>query len=41
LAGTSKLREMLESGVSADEIIAAWAGELDDFAEVRQAYLIY
>jgi uncharacterized protein YbbC (DUF1343 family) len=41
LSGTSKLGEMLESGVSADEIIAAWAVELDDFAEVRQAYLIY
>lgn len=41
LAGTTKLREQIESGMSAAEIRASWEGGLIEFREVREKYLIY
>ncbi|MGE5680142.1 MAG: exo-beta-N-acetylmuramidase NamZ domain-containing protein [Bacillota bacterium] len=41
LAATPKLREMIDSGKTAEEIFSAWKGELDGFKAVRQKYLLY
>ncbi len=41
LAGTTRLREMLEAGATADEIVAAWAGSAEQFAARRAPYLLY
>ena len=41
LSGSPRLREMVDAGASVDVVEAAWAGELDDFDERRQPYLIY
>ncbi len=41
LAGTDRLVESLELGVSAEEIVASWAEDLRRFSEIRAAYLIY
>jgi uncharacterized protein YbbC (DUF1343 family) len=41
LAGTNKLRQDLESGRSADEIITGWQPDLEEFSKRRQPYLLY
>lgn len=41
LAGTKKLREQIESGLSAEEIRATWKEGLKDFSKVREKYLLY
>lgn len=41
LAGTAKLQEQIESGMSASEIRATWESGLIEFKNQRQKYLIY
>ncbi|MEO1064516.1 MAG: DUF1343 domain-containing protein [Actinomycetota bacterium] len=41
LAGTTRLRELLEAGAPAAEIVAAWADEVAAFDELRRPYLRY
>ena len=41
LAGTKKLREQIEAGVSENEIRKSWEKGLNDFKTMRQKYLIY
>ncbi|AWI25542.1 DUF1343 domain-containing protein [Flavobacterium pallidum] len=41
LAGTKKLREQIEAGMTAAEIRASWETGLIEFREIRRKYLIY
>lgn len=41
LAGTEKLQEQIENGVSPEEIRKSWTKELNDFKEIRKKYLLY
>jgi len=41
IAGTTKLREQIESGFSIEEIAASWRAGEEDFAERRKPYLLY
>jgi uncharacterized protein YbbC (DUF1343 family) len=41
LAGTDRLRRLIQAGMSADDIIAAWQKENELFAESRKKYLLY
>lgn len=41
LAGTKKLQEQIEKGVSENEIRASWVKGLNEFKEMRKKYLIY
>jgi len=41
LAGTKKLQQQIESGISEEEIRKSWNKGLIDFKEMRQQYLIY
>jgi uncharacterized protein YbbC (DUF1343 family) len=41
IAGTTKIREAIEAGVSIGEIESSWNGELKSFLNVRQKYLLY
>lgn len=41
LAGTNKLKEQIEQGLSFDEIKATWQDSLSAFKETRAKYLIY
>ena len=41
LAGTDRLRLMIDEGRSAEEIVATWAGPLERFRTLRDSYLIY
>ena len=41
LAGTTDVRAQIEAGWSADEIEAAWAGDVEDFKQQRAPYLLY
>ncbi|WP_428742721.1 exo-beta-N-acetylmuramidase NamZ family protein [Tenacibaculum sp.] len=41
LAGTKKLQEQIEQGLSEEEIKASWQQNLEDFKKVREQYLIY
>jgi uncharacterized protein YbbC (DUF1343 family) len=41
LAGTKKLQEQIEKGVSENNIRASWQKGLTDFKEMRSKYLIY
>ena len=41
LAGTGRLRRLIQTGVSADEVIAVWQKENERFAESRMKYLLY
>ncbi|MGH9766007.1 MAG: hypothetical protein ACREAB_01130 [Blastocatellia bacterium] len=41
IAGTTKLREQIESGVSIKEIAASWTAGEEDFAQRRKPYLLY
>ena len=41
LAGTKKLQQQIESGVSENEIRKSWEKGLQDFKKMREKYLIY
>lgn len=41
LAGTDALVAALDEGISADEIVATWAADLQDFGQLRLQYLLY
>ncbi len=41
LAGTKKLQQQIESGVSEEDIRESWKKGLEDFRAMRQKYLIY
>ena len=41
LAGTSKLQQQIEEGLSEDEIRNSWSGGLSEFKHMRNNYLIY
>jgi uncharacterized protein YbbC (DUF1343 family) len=41
LAGTKKLQQQIESGLSEDEIRASWAPGLAEFKKIRKLYEIY
>lgn len=41
LAGTDKLRQMIDAGKSEDEIRATWQDELKAFRQTRSKYIIY
>lgn len=41
LAGTKKLQEQIEKGISQEEIKASWKEGLDTFKKIREKYLIY
>lgn len=41
LAGTKKLQEQIEAGVSEEEIRNSWKQGLDNFKKIRAKYLIY
>ncbi|HSJ32932.1 MAG TPA: DUF1343 domain-containing protein [Longimicrobiales bacterium] len=41
LAGTTRVRTMIEEGASLDEITATWPSQLSSFAAVRGRYLLY
>ena len=41
LAGTKKLQQQIEAGVSEDDIRKSWEKGLSDFKEMRKKYLIY
>ncbi len=41
LAGTKKLQQQIEAGVSEKEIRKSWEKDLNDFKEMRKKYLIY
>ena len=41
LAGTKKLREQIEAGISENEIRKSWEKGLNDFKTMRKKYLIY
>ncbi|MDY0077255.1 MAG: DUF1343 domain-containing protein [Bacteroidales bacterium] len=41
LAGNSTLRKQIEAGLSAEEIRASWAAELDLYKKIRIKYLLY
>ncbi|MTE26779.1 exo-beta-N-acetylmuramidase NamZ family protein [Winogradskyella ouciana] len=40
-AGTAKLQQQIEAGLSEAEIRATWKDDLDDYKEMREKYLIY
>ena len=41
LSGSTRLREQITAGASADDVIGAWSAELAEFDRRRQQYLIY
>ncbi|MCG9970749.1 exo-beta-N-acetylmuramidase NamZ family protein [Christiangramia crocea] len=41
LAGTEKLQQQIEEGLSANEIKASWQDGLKEYGEVRKKYLLY
>lgn len=41
LAGTPRLREMIDQGNTPEDIIKSWQKELADFKKVRSKYLLY
>ncbi|MCL8008172.1 DUF1343 domain-containing protein [Gelidibacter japonicus] len=41
LAGTTKLQEQVESGMSSDEIKETWKDGLEKYAAIREKYLLY
>ena len=41
LAGTSKLQDQIQKGLSEKDIKATWAKGLEEFKQVRKAYLLY
>jgi len=41
LAGSSTLRDQIDSGVSAPEIAESWMPAVDEFLKLRQPFLLY
>lgn len=41
LAGTTDLQEQIEAGMSSEEIRATWKDGLEEFAQLREKYLLY
>ncbi|CAM1353577.1 exo-beta-N-acetylmuramidase NamZ domain-containing protein [Tenacibaculum insulae] len=41
LAGTQKLQQQIEKGLSESEIKATWSKDLEEFKKVREKYLMY
>ena len=41
LAGGNDLREMIESGFTAEDIRSSWQDDLDHFSSIRSKYLLY
>jgi uncharacterized protein YbbC (DUF1343 family) len=41
LTGSTRLREQITAGASADEVVGAWKAELAAFDQRRRQYLIY
>jgi uncharacterized protein YbbC (DUF1343 family) len=41
LTGSAQVRMTIDSGATADEVVAAWQGELAAFRRVRGKYLLY
>ena len=41
LTGSARLRQQIDSGASADQVVAAWRDELAAFDALRQQYLLY
>ncbi|WP_044405164.1 exo-beta-N-acetylmuramidase NamZ domain-containing protein [Lacinutrix sp. Hel_I_90] len=41
LAGTKKLQEQIENGLTEEQIKATWKDGLDDFIKMRTSYLLY
>jgi len=41
LAGTSKLRQQIISGMSEEDIRKSWKSDLDNFKRIRKKYLLY
>lgn len=41
LSGSARLRQMVDAGAGADEIVGAWRAELDGFRRLREQYLLY
>ncbi|MEU9962318.1 DUF1343 domain-containing protein [Streptomyces sp. NPDC050982] len=41
LTGSTQVRTMIDAGAGADEVVAAWQGELAAFRRVRGKYLLY
>lgn len=41
LAGTNRLYQMLVDGQTADEIIASWQNELNEYDQMRRSYFLY
>jgi len=41
LAGTKKLQQQIENGVSEDQIRKSWQKDLETFKKMRKAYLLY
>jgi len=41
LAGSNKLRNQIEEGLNADEIINSWEKDIKEFKEIREKYILY
>jgi uncharacterized protein YbbC (DUF1343 family) len=41
LTGSTRFRTMVDGGASADQVVAAWQGELADFDKIRRTHLLY
>ncbi|WP_405878741.1 DUF1343 domain-containing protein [Streptomyces sp. NBC_01136] len=41
LTGSTSVRTMIDAGATADEVVAAWEGELRTFRRTRKEYLLY
>lgn len=39
--GTDTIGDMIEAGATADEVIATWQDDFDEFMQIREKYLIY
>lgn len=41
LCGTDRIRQMIEQGKSAEQIMASWKDDIDAFKKIRKKYLLY
>jgi uncharacterized protein YbbC (DUF1343 family) len=41
LTGSARVRQAIDAGASADEVVAGWQRELDDFRRLRSRHLLY
>jgi uncharacterized protein YbbC (DUF1343 family) len=41
LAGTDRLADMFTAGATAEEVIASWADELEEYDQIRRRYFLY